>query len=355
MKIFVAGATGYIGYAVSRALLARGHKVVGLTRSIRGAGKLTGLGAEAIVSDLTDHAGLARAISASNADAVISAASVGSGGGTAKTFSMDRDAVLAMLSVLRKSGRPLIFTSGSAVFGTFSHGERSGVVYDEDAVLPLAKDVFAPAYADVHPMIVDGFGAAMTARIETENAVLNAAGVRGLVIRPGLVYGHGGSYDVPALIAMARRRGFAPYLGAGGTSQSYIHIDELADLYCLAIEKAPGSAVFHGVVDEISMRELAASVAHLIGASERTESLTLAQMMGLGKGSIAAMAAAKHLPRSWMSILQSAFPQPPSVANGISASLNKRLSSEKTKKTLNWSPGRRDILHDVATGSYASN
>jgi nucleoside-diphosphate-sugar epimerase len=354
MRVFVTGATGYIGYAVSKALLARGHKVVGLTRSSAGVKRLLELGAESAVGDLTDHASLINAIRSSKPDAVISTASAGMGGGTAKTFSQDRDAVKAMLSALGPSDRPMIFTSGSAVFGTFSDGDLSSTVYDEDAVMPLPAEVFAPANANVHPMIVEGFGVAMAARVETENAILDAVGVRGIVVRPGLVYGHGGSYDVPALIAMARSRGCGPYLGAGATSQSYIHIDDLANLYCLAVERAPKATVLHGVIDEISMRDLATSVSYLIGAEGRTESLTLNQMMGMNATASAAMAAIKHLPQSWLRYLQSASPQPPGAASGISASLNKRLSSEKTKRLLDWSPTRNDILVDVANGSYAS-
>jgi len=67
----------------------------------------------------------------------------------------------------------------------------------------------------------------MAARIQTEKDVLGTAGVRGMVVRPGLVYGHGASYDIPGLIAMARANGAAPHLGQGALLQGYVHVDDL--------------------------------------------------------------------------------------------------------------------------------
>ena len=118
-----------------------------------------------------------------------------------------RDAVCAIQSALRRPEQALVFTSGSAVFGVFNGGEETRVVYDEDSRAPLPASTFAPASAGVHPLLVAGFGDAMAARVETEQEVLRHAGTRGIVIRPGLVYGRGGSYDVPAVISRARERG----------------------------------------------------------------------------------------------------------------------------------------------------
>ena len=79
----------------------------------------------------------------------------------------------------------------------------------------------------------------MVRRVETETAVLKAAGVRGIAIRPGLVYGEGKGYDLPNLIALARTPSAAPHLGAGGVRQGYVHIDDLVELYVQALERAP--------------------------------------------------------------------------------------------------------------------
>jgi nucleoside-diphosphate-sugar epimerase len=136
--------------------------------------------------------------------------------------------------------------------------------------------------------------------------------------------GNGDSYDIPKLIELARKQGIAPHLGSGGTLQGYVHIDELADLFRLAVERAPKSAVLHGVVDEVSQRDLAAAISRMIGAGNRTANLTLEQMFG-SAGSV-----------------------------GISFAVNKRLSTDKTRHLTGWSPTRTDILLDVEFGSYAS-
>jgi nucleoside-diphosphate-sugar epimerase len=353
MKVLVTGASGYIGSAVAKALIARGHKVFGLARSDASASKLRSLGVTPVSGDFADHSSLTRAIATSNPDAVISTASVGTIGGNAKTFAKDRDAVGALLSALGKSNRALIFTSGSAVVGVFNGGNKSDVLYNEDCVLPLPSATFAPPSAGIHPMLVDGFGAAMAARIETEKAVLGATGVAGIVVRPGLVYGNGGSSDLPALISMARANGRAPHLGSGGTCQSYIHIDELADLFCLAIEQTPKGAMLHGVIDEVCQRDLALSISRMIGAGDHSESFTMNQMMGMTAGARIGLSLTKHISPNRLRVLQNAWAPPASVAAGISLSLNKRLSSEKTQQLLSWSPVRKDILRDLEFGSYA--
>jgi nucleoside-diphosphate-sugar epimerase len=322
MKILVTGATGYIGGAAARALLVAGHEVSGLARSENSAAKLVQAGLTPVMGDFADATSLASVVKA--AEVVVSTASIGSLSGDADTFRKDRDAVRGMLAVLDGSGKTLIFTSGSAVVGTFAGGEASSVVYDEDVALPLPEPVFAPASAQVHPMFVKGFGGAMAARIETEQEVAGASGLRGVIMRPGLVYGNGGSYDLPQLIAAARRDGVAPHFGSGGTLHGYVHVDELADLFRLAVEHAPRGAVLNGVTDEVSQHDLAAAISRMIGAGDKTASLSLEQMFA-ALGSV-----------------------------GVSLSLNKRLSAEKTRRMTGWSPTRTDILHDLEFGSYAA-
>jgi nucleoside-diphosphate-sugar epimerase len=322
MKILVTGATGYIGAAAARDLRLAGHDVSGLARSDEAAGRLIQAGVSPVRGDFADPTSLAQAVRA--AEVVVSTASIGSLSGDADTFRRDRDAVRVMLSALEASGKTLIFTSGSAVVGTFADGEASNVVYDEAVALPLPESVFAPDTAQVHPMVVAGFGAAMAARIETENDVLHASGIKGIVMRPGLVYGAGGSYDLPQLIALARKTGVGAHLGSGATLQGFVHIDDLADLFRRAVERAPKAAVLHGVVDEVRLRDVAAAISRLVGAGDRTESLSLEQMFSAA-GSV-----------------------------GISMSVNKRLSADKTREITGWSPTRIDILQDVESGSYAA-
>ncbi len=322
MKILVTGATGYIGGAAAKALRQAGHKVSGLARSESSAARLIQAGVSPVRGDFADAASLATAVKA--AEVIVSTASIGSLGGDADTFRRDRDAVRVMLAALDGSGKTLLFTSGSAVVGTFADGEASDVVYDEDVALPLPEPVFAPDSANVHPMVVAGFGAAMAARIETEKDVIGASGIRGVVMRPGLVYGAGGSYDIPQLIALARKTGAGPHLGTGGTLQGFVHIDDLAELFRRAVERAPKAAVLHGVVGEVRQRDLAAAISRMIGAGDWTEGFSLEQMFRTA-GSV-----------------------------GISLSVNKRLSADKPRRITGWSPTRTDILHDVEFGSYAA-
>src|SRR5260370_42612393 len=116
-------------------------------------------------------------------------------------------------------------------------------------------------------MLVAGFGAAMAARVGTEQDVISASGVRRIVVRPGLVYGEGGSDDLPKLINAARANGgVAPHLGSGGTLHSYIHLDDLANLYKLAVEQASPGSVLHGVYGAVSQPALTSSVSRLLGA-----------------------------------------------------------------------------------------
>ena len=94
------------------------------------------------------------------------------------------------------------------------------------------------------------------------------------MIRPGLVYGDGRGYDLPNLIALTRTHGAAPHLGAGGVRQGYVHVDDLVELYVLALEHA-GRHGAHAVTDEIALGDLAASVSRLVGAGGRTEAWSL--------------------------------------------------------------------------------
>jgi nucleoside-diphosphate-sugar epimerase len=354
LKILVTGATGYIGGAAAAALLARGHEVHGLARSAPSAASLRERDITPVMGDFSDPTSLARTIRTSAPDAVVSTASVGSLGGDAATFARDRDAVMVMRNALGHSGKPLIFTSGSAVFGVFNGGNATDIVYDEETDLPLPASVFAPASARVHPMIAAGLAGAMAARVETEQAVTTAAGVRGIVVRPGLVYGHGGSFDIPSIIKLARLHGHGVHFGPGATIQSYVHIDDLAQLYCLAVENAPQGAVLHAVTEDVSQRELAAAVGRMIGVGSRTESLTMAQMLRLNAAARIGLGVTAGLPSAWARKLQGAFTPPDSVGTAISLCLNKRLSADKTRQLLGWTPSRTDIVDDVQSGSYAS-
>jgi nucleoside-diphosphate-sugar epimerase len=271
---------------------------------------------------------------------VVSTASVGGASGDHAAFVRDGEAVRAMREALADHGGALVFTSGSAVFGVFNGGDATDTVYDEDTRLPLPASVFAPESAGVHPLLAAGFAAAMAARVETERAVLTEGGVRGVVVRPGLVYGRGGNSDLRSLIDRARKEGHAGHWGSGGTTQSYVHVEDVAELFCLAAELAPHGAILHGVTADVTQRELAQAINRMIGTDEHTDSLSLLQMLGIDAETAGT--------------IDASFTPPPSAASGISLSLNKRLSADKTRKLLDWSPKRTDVGDDIAFGSYAN-
>ncbi len=320
MKILVTGATGFVGGAVARRLAQQGHIVLGLSRSESAAARVKRAGLIPVQGDFAEPATLAGAVS--QVDGIISTASIGQVEGTPEGFTKDRNAVAAMIAALKDSGKPLIFTSGSAIFGVFTKGEASPTKFAEDHPVPLPASIFAPAEAGVPQPLIEGFGASMAPRAETEMAVLKAAGIRGIVIRPGLIYGERKGYDLPNLIAFARQHRAAPYLGTGGVKQGFVHIDDLIDLYMLALDRAPAGSMLHGVTDEIALGDLAQAASRLVGAQGRTESLSLMEMYVRGGGP------------------------------GISLSVNKRLASDKTRQLVNWSPKRYDILEDTEHGSY---
>jgi nucleoside-diphosphate-sugar epimerase len=340
VKVLVTGATGYLGAVAATALGVREHEVMGLARSPRSASALRERGIQPVLGDFGDPVSLAGAVNETRPDVVVSTASVGGTSGDNAAFARDREAVRAMQEALANYGGALVFTSGSAVFGTFNGGEATETVYDEDAPLPLLESVFAPASAGVHPMLVAGFAEAMAARIDTERAVLADDGVRGIVVRPGLVYGNGGNSDLKSLIDRARAAGRAGHWGSGGTTQSYVHVEDLAELFCLAAEHAPHRAILHGVTDDVTQRELATAINEMVGASEQTDCLSLEQMLGITADMVGEVGGT--------------FALPPTAASGISLSLNKRLSSENTRRLLDWSPKRADIWNDIAYGSYAN-
>jgi nucleoside-diphosphate-sugar epimerase len=340
MKVLVTGATGYLGAVAAEALAMRGHQVLGLARSEGSVRALSMRSIEPVMGDFSDPASLANAVREAKPDVVVSTASVGGASGDQAAFAQDLEAVCAIREALTDHGGALVFTSGSAVFGVFNGGDATDTVYDEDARLPLPASVFAPESAGVHPLLVAGFGAAMAARVETEGAVLADGDVRGVVIRPGLVYGHGGNSDLKSLIDRARKEGRAGHWGSGGTTQSYVHVDDLADLFCLAAELAPHGAILHGVADDVTLRDLARAINRMIGTDEHTDSLSLLQMLGITADTVGNIGGS--------------FAPPPSAPSGISLSLNKRLSSENTRRLLGWSPKRADIWDDLAFGSYAN-
>src|SRR3954470_13334071 len=248
MRIFLTGATGYIGSAVAERLRAAGHQLTGLARSDAAAAKLQGVGVQPIRGDFSDPKSVAAA--AGQADGAISMA-------TTYDPSIDGPAVDAMLDALAGSNKPFIYTSG-----IWSHGDTGGKVVDETSPPRPAQLV--------------------SWRQAVEDRVLQAGarGIRGVVIRPAIVYGRGGG--IPAgFVESAQKEGSAQYVGIGENRWPFVHVDDLAELYLLALEKAPSGTLLLGVSGpSFRVADVAAAASRGAGAGGKTAEWPLEQARG---------------------------------------------------------------------------
>jgi nucleoside-diphosphate-sugar epimerase len=223
VRIFVTGATGFIGSAVVTELLQAGHEVIGLARSDHAVTALEAAGATPHRGDLEDLDSLRAGAEA--ADGVIHTAFVHDFSRLADSGRIDLRAV----ETLGDSGRPLIITSGTALV---TPGRTA-----------TENDVSEPEGAGSH-------------RAPSEHAALARGGV---VVRfPPTVHGEGDHGFVPVLIGVAAERGASAYVGDGANRWAAVHRRDAARLFRLAIESAPAGTVLHGVAEEgIQTREIA--------------------------------------------------------------------------------------------------
>ncbi|PTL78798.1 NAD-dependent epimerase/dehydratase family protein [Vitiosangium sp. GDMCC 1.1324] len=289
MKILVTGATGYIGSAVAESLTRAGHQVQGLARSDEAEQKLRSHGIQPVRGDLANTTTIAALVQ--GVDAVIWTA-------TANREDVDAPAVAAMLERMAGSGKAFLYTSGVWV-----HGETGGTVADETRPLNPAKLVaWRPA---------------------VEQRVLSTPGIRGIVLRPGIVYGR--ASGIPAmLVSSAREGGAARFVGPGENHWPVVFIEDLADLYLRAIERAPAGTVLLAVQ----------------GSSVKLKDIAAAASQGAGKGGKTA---------SWP--LEEARNQFGGFADALA--LDQKCSARRAEQLLGWVPKGPGILDELSRGSYA--
>jgi nucleoside-diphosphate-sugar epimerase len=210
MQVFVTGANGFIGGAVAAALIAAGHKVRGLVRNKAKASAVAAHAVQAVVGSLDDAALLQAEARA--ADAVVNAAS-----------SDHRDAVEALIAGLTGSGKPLLHSSGSSIVADLAMGEPSDRIFHEGR--PIEPE---PAKA---------------ARVAIDRLVLDAPGIRSVVLCNTMIYGNSlgppaQSVQIPALVRQAKASGVARYVGRGLNRWSNVHVADVAALYALALTNA---------------------------------------------------------------------------------------------------------------------
>jgi nucleoside-diphosphate-sugar epimerase len=234
MRIFVTGATGFIGSAIVPELLKAGHQVLGMTRSDAGAQALADAGADVHRGTLEDVDSLRRG--AANADAVIHTAFDHDFSRFVENCEKDKRAIAALGSALAGSDRPLVITSGTGM-GIGAHGE------------PATEDVFNSS----HP----------NPRIASELAghALLEAGVNVSVVRLPQVHNPFKQGLITPLIGMMREKGVAAYVGEGRNRWAAGHLSDVAHLYRLAIEAGERNARYHAVGEEgISARDIVESL-----------------------------------------------------------------------------------------------
>lgn len=292
MQVFLTGATGYIGSAVAERLRAAGHQVSGLARNDAAVARLTAAGVMPVRGDFADPATIGAA--ALSADGVISTATTYDAG-------IDGPAVDAILDALAASNKPFVYTSG-----IWSHGDTGGAVVDETTPpKPAALVAWRQAVED---RVVAGA----------------ARGIRSVVIRPAIVYGRGAGIAA-GLVDSARKDGAARYVGTGKNRWPFVHVDDLADLYLLALERAPAGTLLLAVAGPSrTVVEVAAAASRGAGAAGRTVAWPLEEAR------------------------QTLGPYADALV------LDQQATSRRAQELLGWRPHRPDVLEDLERGSYVT-
>jgi len=300
MRIFMTGATGYIGSVVAEKAVAQGHTVVGLARSEASQEKLKKMGVTPVAGDLESLDILTRA--ASESDAVLHLGFVHEFHRPYdELLAIDMAAIRALGKGIAGTGKRLLMTSGTGV----TEPDANGAETDEES--PITNTP-------------------LKARVEAEQAALalESEDVSPVVLRLApYVYGRGGSVFVPALLKAAAEHGVAPYVGDGTALTSSADVDAVAELYLLAAEKAPAGSILNGTTEtDIPLRKLAGAIGKAVGVPAKSVSQAEAQAIVV-----------------------------PFIA--MFMEIPNRGSNEKARRVLGWKPQpKRGLLEDITNGSY---
>jgi nucleoside-diphosphate-sugar epimerase len=292
MRVFVTGATGFIGSAIVSELTKAGHRVLGLARSDAGAASLTAAGADAHRGSLEDLDSLRSG--AANSDGVIHTAFIHDFLNYGPAAEADKRAIETLGSALAGSDRPFVVTSGTLLL------QRQGPLATE-------KDESDPKF----PRKSEAAGLAMASH-----------GVRVSVVRlPPSVHGDGDHGFIPRLIAIAREKSASAYVGDGLNRWPAVHRVDAAHLYRLALEKGSAGARYHGVADSgVPFREIAEIIGRRLNVPVISKS---------------GNEVADHF--GW-------------IANFVSVDCP--ASSAETQQQLEWRPKQASLISDIDRPAY---
>lgn len=304
MKIFVTGATGWVGSPLVQELLGAGHEVVGLARSDASARRLREAGAGVFLGGLDDPDGLARA--AADSDGVVHLAFqhdiAFERGDFPAAAAADRRAVEAMGAALAGSDRPFVLASGVA-------GLAPGRVATEEDGLVLSAQV-----RQVPASVRHATGLLALS--------LRGIGVRSSVLRlPPTVHGEGDGGFIATLVGIARERGVSGYVGDGGNRWPAVHRSDAARAARLAVESAPAGSVIHAVAEE--------------GTPLRAVAEAIGRGLGVPTASVAPADAMEHFGHL-----------------GGFVPLDTPASSAATRALLDWQPTGPTLLEDLEQSYY---
>jgi nucleoside-diphosphate-sugar epimerase len=293
MRVFVTGASGFIGSALVPELVSAGHRVLGLARSEASAKALAAAGAEVLRGDLNEPKSLQ--VGAAETDGVIHLGFIHDFNNFAASIQTDLRAIETMGDVLAGSGRPFVFASGVV-------GLVPGQVATEEV----------PFDPKAHPRAANAVAA----------LALAGRGVRVSAIRLApTVHGPGDHGFVKVLVDIARDRGVSGYLGEGRNRWPAVHRLDAGSLFRLALEKAPAGSVWHGIADE--------------GVPTRTIAEIIGRKLGLPAAAISPEAAGAHF--GWL---------------GRFFAMDQPASNALTRARLGWNPTHPTLIEDLEAGHY---
>ena len=286
MRIFVTGATGFIGLSVAKELISAGHEVLGLARSDTGEKALAAIGADIRRGSLEDTAGLQEA--AAGSDAVIHLAFIHDWSKMAESCAVDRRTIEALGSSLAGTDKPLIVTAGTAGLAAPGH------IATENSDVP--RDFPFPRVS--------------------EQTALSLKNVRASVMRLPQVHDTERQGLVSYAVAVACEKGVSAYVGDGGNRWAAAHVSDVARLYRLALEKHEAGARYHAVAEEgVPMRDIAQ---------------TIGRSLKVPVKSLSAEQAAAHF--GWLAMF---------IDKDLMA------SSNETRRKLGWNPTGPGLISDL--------